>query len=107
MGKVSIKGRDVLKHHIRIVHEKLKPHLCSLCGRSFSSTTNLKKHTEAVHDKKEYTCEHCNEIFKTEYHYKHHKAFVHEGKATVKCPICEAELKSKQTLRTHINFMHE
>ena len=97
--QISIKGKDVLKQHILRVHEKIKPHLCNLCGRSFGCKTNLRKHIEAVHDRKEYFCEYCTEAFKTEYLYKHHKAEVHEGKGPVKCPLCEAELKSKQTLR--------
>ena len=81
--------------HISRVHEKVKPHLCSLCGKSFPSTSTLKKHIDAVHEKKEYECEECKEIFKNKYAYQMHLDFKHRGKESWKCKICNAELLTK------------
>ena len=79
----------------------------ALCGKSFQSASNLRKHVEAVHEKKEFECTECNENFKSEYTYKQHMAFKHEGKEMYKCEMCKVELKSKFSLKNHMAFMHE
>jgi len=94
-------------HTISRVHEKRNPQLCTLCGKSFQSASNLRKHVEAVHEKKQFECIECQEIFKSEFTYKQHMAYKHEGKEMFKCDICNVELKTKFSLKNHIAFMHE
>ena len=89
------------------VHHKVKPHLCSLCGKSFPSTSTLRKHVDAVHEKKQYECKECDEIFKNKYAYDMHNDFKHKGKESFKCKICNAELLTKSSLTRHMQFSHE
>ena len=39
-----------LKTHVQVVHEKIKPHICSICGNSFALPSKLKQHIQSVHE---------------------------------------------------------
>ena len=61
------------------IHEKKKPHQCSICDYSFAAKGNLKIHINSVHD----------------------------GKKPHKCSICDQNFAQKQHLKKHINSIHE
>ena len=51
--------------HITNVHEKMKLFKCEKCDKSFSQSSNLKTHSEAVHfDGTMIKCDHCEKEFK-------------------------------------------
>ena len=55
-----------LRTHIRINHEGVKPKkaTCTLCKKEFSSGRALKRHTDAVHEKKrDFACHLCDSSF--------------------------------------------
>ena len=53
---------------------------CESCGKSFSQTTNLKRHITSVHeDPKDYKCKSCDKSFSQEHRLKKHIEKVHEG----------------------------
>lgn len=57
--------RKVKQHH-QNVHQNLKPHNCTHCPKSFSSTEKLRVHGEAVHEKQvRFACTKC--AYKTYY----------------------------------------
>jgi uncharacterized Zn-finger protein len=62
-----------MQSHIRAVHEKEKPHHCSLCTHKFATKNNLESHIKTVH----------------------------EGKKPFKCNICGYATSKKSTLKNH------
>ena len=42
--------QDQLKAHINVVHERKKPHKCSICEYSFATKQGLNRHINAVHE---------------------------------------------------------
>ena len=67
------------------VHEEKKPEYypvsCAMCNKPFSSSYDVKKHIEAVHDF--LRCGTCNANFKKESQIKRHILQKHEGKGTI------------------------
>ncbi len=50
-----------MEHHVRAVHEKLRPFACDRCPRKFSARGALKKHISEVHDQiKPFKCHVCD-----------------------------------------------
>ena len=52
----KLKGSSNFYNHIRVVHEKYKPHTCDVCGKKFGTKTNHANHQIAVHTRK---CDSC------------------------------------------------
>ena len=77
-----------MQSHIRNIHEgrKPKPEKCSLCDKIFVNKGTLRKHTEAVHEKKRpYACHLCDLSFTQSGNLKthikgKHKEFIFTGK---------------------------
>uniref|UniRef100_A0A1B0CGC8 Putative zn finger n=1 Tax=Lutzomyia longipalpis TaxID=7200 RepID=A0A1B0CGC8_LUTLO len=61
-----------LRRHIEDIHEKLRNHLCTICGKGFAQITTLKSHYN-VHSKIKFQCDICGKRFKTEMYLKLHK----------------------------------
>ena len=94
------------KAHCKNKNKKaLKQHLCSICDSSFTRSTGLKKHVEAIHENKKDTCKFCGNKFR-KYKLKEHISVVHEGIKPHKCKLCQLSFGRKWDLRTH-NEMHQ
>ena len=52
-------------------------------------------------------CEICSSIFKTKETLKRHLQTVHEGKKPYKCDICDSSFSEKAKLKAHISIVHE
>ena len=76
--KENIKPENDIKE--KLVHKK-KEYPCSLCGKTFSITFNLKLHVESVHEgKKPFKCSKCEYRASRKAHLQYHVGSVHEGK---------------------------
>ena len=53
--------------------------MCTICGKDFSQGPHLKRHTEAVHEKKQHSCPICEKKFSDSSNLKAHIKTVHEG----------------------------
>lgn len=97
-----------LTRHVRSRHEKLRPHTCPLCRKSFSALWTLRVHQRNVHLKsKPHKCHLCDKSFGELFNKSKHIAIVHEGKRPYACPICSRAFGYKGDMRKHVLELHE
>lgn len=97
-----------LTRHIRSRHEKLRPHLCEICQKSFSALWTLRVHQRNVHLKsKPHKCHLCDKSFGELFNKSKHIAIVHEGKRPFACPICSRAFGYKGDMRKHVLELHQ
>ena len=132
------KGRDSLKRHIRALHKKEKhykctiegceerfhfhnslklhvlkhtgerPHVCSVCFKSYLTSHHLKVHFQAVHaDNKNFICRFCGKGFSYSTSHKMHER-THSGKKDrpFPCETCGKTFVNRQALKYHIMAKH-
>ena len=46
---VGTKSQNILRTHVKIVHEGRRPHKCETCGKLFGVSSDMKRHVESVH----------------------------------------------------------
>ena len=92
-----------LKEHIFRVHEKLKPHKCTECGKSFATKDELKTHLRIHTGEKPYLCEFCPEAFTYKQTLLYHKRDKHgvELEKKFACQDCGMLFVSRDELRSH------
>nr|XP_022330908.1 gastrula zinc finger protein XlCGF7.1-like isoform X5 [Crassostrea virginica] len=95
-----------------VEHEELivtggSSHICAVCGRQYSSTSNLKRHIKSHSEPStNYSCEFCDKCFNCKYNLERHKR-IHDNRSTILlCPYCGEKFKYKPTLDCHIKFKH-
>ena len=89
------------------VHEGIRPHLCSECGKGFHSKSYLLHHIESLHEgKAKYHCESCGKAFKAKEAMRRHQIYVHEGKR-FSCNLCSSSYSQPNNLKLHIQKVHE
>jgi len=96
--------KNSLTKHIQTVHEhKKKLHLCVQCGKYF---TSLPRHVRSVHDRdRSHVCSGCGRGFSSRSNLMTHEKTVHGGER-VGCHHCVKQFTSKQCLRMHIQKHH-
>ena len=88
--------------NILMVHEKKKPHLCSICCSTFGAKDILKKHIETIHEgKKSYNWLLCKARFKSRCKKETYLLDIDT------CSICKSSFGISQYLKTHISVVHE
>ncbi|XP_035713671.1 zinc finger protein 596-like [Folsomia candida] len=100
--------RDALQHHIRVVHENQRNYPCSICGKRFSVSAEVRNHMEArhsAHKGKIHSCDKCE--------YKSHsKAYLarhvrnHKIGKRHECYFCRKKVASFQILVRHCSRFH-
>ena len=89
------------------VHERKKPHQCSICDYSCAYKQNLKKHIDAVHEgKKPHKCSICDYKCTTKSNLKVHIDAIHEGRKPHKCSFCDRSFALNHQMKKHINKIH-
>lgn len=97
-----------LTRHVKSRHEKLRPHKCEQCRKSFSALWTLRVHQRNVHLKaKPHKCHLCDKSFGELFNKSKHVAIVHEGKRPFSCPICSRAFGYKGDMRKHVLELHE
>ena len=87
--------------------------LCTKCDAKFTCKRNLRRH-EAIHEEKRFVCRFCGKKFHRNYNLKLHEEGKHMLASTrssssppLRCPTCDARLKTKDTLRKHVKIHGE
>lgn len=96
--------KGALGTHVKVIHQKLRPFVCDLCGHACSTKSNLEEHHARHGDEKNFQCEQCLKRFKTKGALQRHSD-THGGTAYA-CPHCPMLLNSRRTLRNHL-FVHD
>ena len=64
-------GKDLNSRHLK-VHKGDRPHLCFLCNKAFSNSSNLTRHMKVHSDDTTHECSTCVERFKDNHNLKRH-----------------------------------
>ena len=97
---------NVLKKHMLIHNEQnqqpsqAQQYRCSLCPSTFSSTQELKEHTQTHASQRLHKCHYCNLRFSSEKRRNIHEKS-HEKSAVHQCGECGAVFQSANLLATH------
>lgn len=82
-----------------------RPHMCSVCGKTFSSSGHLRGHERIHKDSKDFTCNSCGKKFLTKsYLNRHVKSHLNER--NYKCKVCEKGFNTSTTLGYHFRLVH-
>lgn len=97
-----------LKQHTNTVHNKIKNFNCDQCDKSYKRKGGLKRHIEGFHDKiKNYECDKCNYICSDRNSLKLHIKSIHDKIKDFKCDRCTYASSSNSHLKRHIEVVHD
>lgn len=131
---LSFNNNSLLENHKNTEHLKVKPYICTICGRQFPAEIKLRYHMNRHKGIKQFQCSECSSMFTSasglkkhglRYHsaerpipcdlcdksfvcqseYNLHKQRNHSEKL-LSCPICETKFYSQANLRPHIQKVH-
>ncbi len=94
-----------MKQHIKLVHQKHKPYICSQCGAGYSSRYNLNEHMVFHTGEKRHTCVTCGKSFAHRSTLKKHM-MQHTGERPHRCEECNMGFIQVCTLREHMIKAH-
>ena len=97
---------SVLKQHIRMVHQKIKPYSCGKCHRSFFSESRLKDHDAVFHKNQLFSCEKCHKSYKIRRQLQVHIRSIHQG-IWIHCPQCNLKFAENHDLKRHKKHVHD
>jgi len=97
---------ESLNGHIKRIHDRIFPFVCNTCGYKATCNSELKKHTDMVHEGKKHICPICGVGFHSPTYLKTHITSVHEGKKPYKCELCDTCCSQKSGLRLHMKKVH-
>eukprot|EP00088_Acartia_fossae_P008754 TRINITY_DN14200_c0_g1_i23.p1 TRINITY_DN14200_c0_g1~~TRINITY_DN14200_c0_g1_i23.p1 ORF type:complete len:543 (-),score=59.06 TRINITY_DN14200_c0_g1_i23:37-1665(-) len=89
-----------LKNHMRSVHTKERPFVCTRCGAAFAISHLLLRHQRYHLGITKYTCKECNKGFMQKNDLKKHMR-THTGERPYKCDVCNAAFARNDYLKKH------
>ncbi|XP_029636735.1 uncharacterized protein LOC115212064 isoform X1 [Octopus sinensis] len=93
------KTKSDLTKHLK-THNGEKNHICSLCGKGFTTAGCLNKHVQRHDTRKQFICHLCLKKFKSKASLKNHLK-IHEGIRPFVCDICEKSFTNKYNMMKH------
>lgn len=98
-SKTSRISFDVTKVRTDYIHSE-EPHLCVVCGKTFSRVGNLRIHQRCHTGEKPYGCVQCGRRFTQAGDLKKHKR-VHTGEKPYYCNQCGKSFSRRENLKRH------
>lgn len=106
-GKTYTESSNLSKH-FRTVHLKLRPFRCHLCPSSFAEKNKLGKHIQSVHEHaRPFKCDLCNATFSQASDRKRHRLVLHEGCRPYVCDVCGKAFGRRSSLTQHSQRVHK
>lgn len=117
-----------LRSHIKMVHQKVRHHVCGICSKTFGKKSGLDRHVITVHEKQRcWNCDLCDKSFGEKGQLLRHRKvhfkpsfqepdpaqvtddqMVFENKKKrMMCGICKKILNSRPALTRHKMLVHE
>ena len=89
------------RHHINVVHLKVKPHKCNLCSKMFSTTHSLMLHTRVHAEERLFTCDVCGKSFIKKNTLTYHRN-THTNAKPYHCKVCHKGFNAHSGLTVHL-----
>ena len=80
--------------------------VCNQCGKIFSSSSHLNRHTKSVHEGNKYPCDECNFAAARADTLREHIQVIHERVKNFHCDQCDYSATRKAALNRHISHKH-
>ncbi|KHN70605.1 PR domain zinc finger protein 14, partial [Toxocara canis] len=101
----SFEKRDRLRIHVLHVHENHRPHVCTVCGKSFSQSSSLNKHLRVHSGERPYKCAYCSKSFTASSILRTHIR-QHSGEKPFQCSMCGKSFASHAAHDSHVRRTH-
>ncbi|XP_039259642.2 zinc finger and BTB domain-containing protein 41-like [Styela clava] len=90
-------------HIAKTEEEKIRTHVCDICGGKYISKDTLRTHTQTVHadGEKPHTCDLCGKSFYRSFVLKRHMV-THTGEKPFECEQCHARFGTQSSLQRHM-----
>ena len=106
---IFLKTQQSLDHHLKRHHISKPGFVCSDCGKTFTSKTDMVSHFERIHSDTKYSCKECGSEFRAKMTLKAHIRRSH-GKPREKpetCTQCQKNFYTLANLKKHISDVHD
>ena len=98
------------EQHIKEVHDKIKDHICEICGYATSRKNNLKQHKRSFHkmEEKGFKCNHCHYATYRMCDLRRHMSVHNRTRPReVRCEYCSCTFSEKTNLKKHKEKFHK
>jgi len=90
-----------LESHVERLHTNEAKHNCEVCGKAYSSKSNLTAHKKIHSGERPFECTICHKRFRQKAHLQKHET-THSSATPYQCPHCDKAFGHPSNLNTHI-----